>query len=311
MACVVAITGLVGVPVAHAAPSGRPTVPSAPDPTYSAGPRTELISCAADPTAVIVNGKARVYFATSGEGPCRSSGGAEPPDSMLAPLTTGKGRLDRGVRVSVRAAGPHKRIVKLPDGRYRMFFQTPPHSSPAGIGSAISSDGLHFSVEPGLRISRTQAGVGKHDALSPGDVVRTKDGRYRLYFSSFDFGASGPDVKHVVKSAVSRDLRTWQVEKGTRIGAGAAISGSGEHPSAVRLRDGSVVLFYGRRLDDYGLYYSWSPDGLTFSKESFLIPEVLDSSFLLLPDGSLSGFVGRRDNQARRSHVDRVTLVPR
>ena len=66
----------------------------------------------------------------------------------------------------------------------------------------------------------------------------------------------------------------------------------------MRQPDGSVTLFYGRPTNQYGLYYSWSPDGLTFTKEVLLFPRVLDSAFLRQPDGQLVGYVGRRDDAA-------------
>jgi hypothetical protein len=284
-------------------------------PVYQVEELGELASCAADPTAVRAGSKARVYFATSSEGPCRAYAGDVQQDSLLAPLRSGAGRLDPGVRFEINEVGPHKRVLRLPDGRYRMFVQTPRTAAVQGLGSAISSDGITFSLEAGVRVRAKDARIPGHAALSPGDVVRTKDGRYRMYFSSFDLQPTGPDVMHVVKSAISSDLIHWKVEHGDRIGGSATLDESGEHPSAVTLPDGSTVLFYGRRLDKSGrdasgLYYSWSADGVTFSTERLLLPGVLDSAFIRLPDGTLSGFFGRRDNEAERSYIDRVQLTP-
>lgn len=283
-------------------------------PVYQVTELGELINCAADPTAVALDAaRARVYFASGSEGPCRVPPGQEGPDSLVAPVPAGAVVLDSGRRFEVFGfAGPHKRVVRLPDGRYRMFFSTKINSEPVGIGSAVSADGLTFTVEPGLRISLADAGVGSRPALSTGDVVRTKDGRYRMYFSSFAFGPRDPmNDKEIVKSAVSSDLFTWTVESGDRIGGTARLSGSGEHPAAVRQPDGSVTLFYGRPTNEYALYYSWSPDGLVFTKEVALLPRVLDSAFIRLADGTVSGFVGRRDDVAERSYIDRVALTPR
>ena len=291
---------------------GRVWKVTARGPVYSLTEGGQLIDCAADPTALALDAdRARVYFAGGGEGPCRGIPD-DAPDSLVTPLIGGTAALDSGRRFTLFAgpAGPHKRVMRLPDGRVRMFFSTRIGAEPVGIGSATSDDGLTFVTDPGLRVTVSDAGVGDRPALSPGDVVPTGDGRYRMYFSSFKFGPRDPfGEKEVIKSAVSTDLLSWTVEPGVRIGAGAKVSGSGEHPAAVRHPDGGVTLFYGRPTNQYALYYSWSPDGLTFTKEIALVPRVLDSAFIRLPDGRLSGFIGRRDDVAERSYIDRVILT--
>ena len=283
-------------------------------PVYSAKEVGGLVDCAADPTAALLDAtRARVYYATSGEGPCRASEDTA-PDSLVVPLVGGSAELDAGKRFTPfnGPAGPHKRVFKLPDGGYRMYYSTAIGRTPVGIGSSTSANGIDFVEDPGLRISLADAGVGVRPALSPGDIVPTKDGRFRMYFSSFAFGPRDPvNDTEIVKSAVSSDLLNWTVEPGVRIGKGARLTGSGEHPAAVRQPDGSVTLFYGRPFNEHGLYYSWSPDGLTFTKELLLFRFVLDSSFIRMDDGRLSGFVGRRDNGAERSYIDRVILTPR
>lgn len=295
-------------------PKGKAWKVTARGPIYTLAEGGLLTDCAADPSALALDADgARVYFAGGGEGPCRSVPD-DAPDSLVTPLVGGSAVLDSGRRFMLFTgpAGPHKRVMRLPDGRVRMFFSTRIGSQPVGIGSATSDDGLVFVTDPGLRITVADAGVGSRPALSPGDVVPTGDGRYRMYFSSFAFGPRDPQADtEIVKSAVSTDLLTWTVEPGVRIGAGARVSGSGEHPSAVRHPDGGVTLFYGRPMNQYALYYSWSPDGLTFTKEIALVPRVLDSAFIRLPDGRLSGFIGRRDDVAERSYIDRVLLTPR
>lgn len=229
---------------------------------------------AADPTAVVLpDGRVRVYVA----GP--------PPASYIS--TDGvRFTPEPGERVDRRIAGPHKRIFRLPDGRWRMFFNTLPQAATKGLGSAISSDGLTFTVEPGLRITLADAGVSPHPDLSVGDVVPIPDGKYRMYFSSFTLGDRRPnttgDPNEFVKSAVSSDLFTWAVEPGVRVGPGSQrLTGSAEHPAALLNSDGSVSLFYGRLKyanpprpglhPDSGLYVATSKDGLTFDTEARLL----------------------------------------
>lgn len=278
-------------------------------PTYSLSEQGTFRSCSADPSAVRIGNDVRVYYADSSEGPCPKDPNL--PDSAVAPLSGGPGVPDSGRRISMSDAGPHKRVVSLPEGGYVMFFSTPLRSSAsAGIGSATSTDGLAFTVVPGLRVAA--ADVPNTPALSPGDVVRTPDGKaWRMYFSTFNFGPRPPDTaRERIYSATSTDLVTWTLEPGVRIGVGSAIKGSAEHPAVIRYPDGSVTAFYGRPTPgDYGLHYSWSRDGLTFTTEKFLVESVLDSAFVLDSSGTYAGFVGRRDNVAERSYIDRIRLT--
>lgn len=230
----------------------------------------------ADPTAAVLpDGRIRVYVAA---GPGSPSSYISTDGSRFAP--------EPGDRVDRQSAGPHKRIFRLPDGRWRMFFNTPPQAAAKGIGSAISTDGLAFMVERGLRIAVADAGVLPHPDLSAGDVVPLSDGRYRMYFSSFTLGDRRPDTtgnpNEFVKSAISTDLLSWTVESGVRIGPGAQrLTGSAEHPAALLNSDGSVSLFYGRVKfadpprpglhPDSGLYVAISKDGLTFESETRLL----------------------------------------
>lgn len=238
----------------------------------------------ADPTAVrLPDGGIRLYFDRRG-----AIGSAVSGDGV-------RFAVESGARLT--GTGPHTRIVRLADGRYRLYFNVTSAGGPdgvpreLGIGSAISSDGLRFTVEPGLRVGAAPAGVSAPATLSPGDVVRLRDGGYRMYFSSL----SVPLVRErreVVKSATSRDGFTWTIDPGVRIGPGAhALSGSAEHPSALVRADGSVVLVYGRA-DPVGLYVSTSRDGLTFATESALAPGALDSALLASAGRTLLVYYG-------------------
>lgn len=99
-------------------------------------------------------------------------------------------------------------IVELEDGRYRMFYNMcflkrgeviERDGSLGGrlgaIGSSISTDGLYWTIEPGIRIE----GGGLPA------VTRTTDGRWRMYFNKGEY-----------TSAVSEDGLNW-VEEGIRL----------------------------------------------------------------------------------------------
>lgn len=276
---------------------------------YSLVELETVVDCGADPTALQLEDEIRVYYAPGGS-LCPGFPNDE-PDSVVVPVAGSGAVVDEGIRfrTSEPYAGPHKRILRLPDGRYRMYFHTPIGDPNPGIGSAISEDGLNFNQEPGLRITAKDAGFGPGFELSPGDIVPTSDGRYRMYFSSIT-PQIGDVSWEVIKSAVSSDLLEWTVEEGDRIGGSAKISG-GEHPSAVLNPDGSVTLFYGRNIN-YALFYSTSQDGLTFETEDRLVHAVVDSAFIPQPDGTMIGFIGRRDNYGSgKSYIVRVRITPK
>lgn len=285
-------------------PSSSPAAPedATQDPRYAIVEQSPVIDCGADPTAIDVEEGIRVYFAPGGR-ECPDQGDS---DSVVIPVSGGKAVEDPGMRFDPSEfAGPHKRILRLADGTYRMYFHTRFGAQKPGIGSAVSSDGLNFTKERGLRISVADAGFEPGVELSPGDIVPTADGRYRMYFSSLT-PMSGELTFNVVKSAVSEDLLNWTVEEGERLGGSSSISG-GEHPSAILNPDGSVTLFYGRNIN-LAVFYSTSEDGLTFDKEERLIGGSLDTAFIRRPDGTLVGFIGRRDNSTGVNSIDRVVL---
>ncbi|HEX5744196.1 MAG TPA: hypothetical protein VFX84_01975 [Candidatus Saccharimonadales bacterium] len=142
-------------------------------------------------------------------------------------------------------------VIKLPDGKYRMFY----HDTAGGVKSAISSDGRHFTLEPGIRIER-----GVMSA-----TVRLPDDTWRMYY------VDGRDLK----SATSQDAYEFTSEPGVRLSPGA----EGEldhfgvvHPRILELPDGSYKLYYdGHFRDsmgpDWRIMSASSKDGLTWVKD--------------------------------------------
>ena len=187
------------------------------------------------------------------------------------------------------------RVVKLSDGRFRMYNMTS-----YGVSCSISTDGLSFTVEKDSCISASDF-PGASKGLTGVSIVKLTDGRYRAFFSDMVKAGTGPDP-HQVYSAISTDGLNWKADSGIRVGVGAnAINRSAEHPAAVVHADGSVTLFYfdnGARqgLDsagkqkmepqDMGLWYATSRDGgLTFSNEyKVSFPSAFSNSFGNDPD---------------------------
>jgi len=168
-----------------------------------------------------------------------------------------------GIRMPTPGACGHVRMFRIDSSRIKIFCR-----SSQGITSATSNDeGTTWTLDGGLLISNASVGASQ---LSTGGVVRTADGRYRLYFS--DDSSAIPPIAMKIFSAISSDLNVWTVESGVRIGAGATASGSGTHPSAIANPDGSVSVFYSR----FGLtpsepisavWVATSRDGLTFTND--------------------------------------------
>lgn len=258
------------------------------------------IAKGADPTAIVLpDGRIRLYWAAgAGKASAVSSDGI----SFVR---------EPGTRITTDISGPHTRIMRTPDGGYRLFFNTPPGEQPAGIRSAVSPDGLNFEVEDGFRITAAAAGVAPK-GLSTGDVVRLPDGRYRMYFSSFATGERPVSKTHeVVMSAVSSDLLAWKLERGIRVGRGSRLTGSAEHPSALRLRNGSIALFYGRPWP-HGVFMSVSKNGLLFTHEALVVKKSLDSTVVARRNGTLLVYYGLSDPPIGRNggsvHVGKLIL---
>jgi len=247
----------------------------------------------ADVSALRLNdGRWRLFFEVG-----RAVRSAISDDGVMLKMEPGE-RLASGI-IQVRA-------LRLDDGRVRIFFV-----DQGGIYSAISkNEGLTFTVEPGVRLTATAAGLS---TISGPGIVKLSDGRWRMYISE---GPGRPTpgeawpVRKVV-SAVSSDLLTWTMDPGVRIGAGAVVSGDANHPSALVNGDGSISLFYNRYFPDNGLLTSTSSDGLTFISEAFILPSAQplgDPDVVRLPDGGLRVYFGKGEepfgfdlNSVRRS----------
>lgn len=183
-------------------------------------------------------------------------------------------------------------VIQLPDGRYRMYYmvnadpqamnqppgpnQTPPQphpqqmncadncvASPNNLVSAVSSDGLHWTQEPGVRLSTDGGKYDKNTIIHP-SVIRLGDGAYKLYYD----GETDPEgslalVHHYRKilSASSKDGLTWTKDSGYRIDEKPVHTWEAYSPKAI-YEDGKVTL---RFTTPNGIYQASSADGLNFT----------------------------------------------
>ena len=135
------------------------------------------------PAPVTVNGVTYVYVNTSADGTFvqAASNGVS-----FAPVTASF------------PAGISRTIVNTSDGRFRMYYLD---SAVVNALSAVSNDGLNWTVESGVRFSESGMGGIRAIVLPTGGV--------RLYF---------PNTAGVVRSAISSDGLTFTAE-GTTLAA--------------------------------------------------------------------------------------------
>lgn len=153
-------------------------------------------------------------------------------------------------------------VIELPDGSLRMYFyDIAVFQGAHPIYSAVSDDGINFTLEEGVRFSM-------ENIFDP-DVIQLPDGTYRMYLNSED-----------ILSASSPDGLTFTADEGVRVEKGAV-------PGAILMPDGSVRLYACVN----GISVFESQDGLTFSslQERVVIGQgiICDPSVTATPAGYL------------------------
>jgi hypothetical protein len=126
-------------------------------------------------------------------------------------------------------------IVRRPEGGFRLFYTAVGSAKPfrdcqGYILSAVSDDGLTFSVEPGIRIAPQPDIPHMSLRVLVPSVTPLRDGRWRMYFESRG-SASRPTV---ICSAISTDQLDWQLEEGIRLQSEGGVGG----PRYLPLPDG-------------------------------------------------------------------------
>lgn len=154
-----------------------------------------------------------------------------------------------GFRVTAEAAGfsdttvaatSGATVVTLEDGRYRMYFSDLPRpGDPPGrhrVKSAVSTDMLTWRVEEGIRVG-PGAPVLTESAEHP-FALRNPDGSVTLYYGKFSGPGSGSAQPEGTYQSRSADGLSFEQE--------ALNVYFGNDPDALRLMDGTLVLYYGQ-----------------------------------------------------------------
>jgi hypothetical protein len=166
--------------------------------------------------------------------------------------------------------------VRAVDGSFRLFYTAIGPGKPFGdcqgyILSAVSSDGLDFTPEPGIRLAPDPA-VAQMSlrALAP-SVATLADGRWRMYFEARE----PADLPTAIMSAISDDQLHWTIEPGIRFEAPGGVGA----PRYVALPDGRGRLYcfesvfaggapgHGQRIAT-PVISAVSVDGLHFEREA-------------------------------------------
>lgn len=176
-------------------------------------------------------------------------------------------------------------IVRLPDGRYRMYYQSSPNSPPGQspkyhVRSAISSDGLAFTREPGARINSTAFDASAAMRLAGhGTYYRARNGTYVGIFSGEL--ASDPLGPSDLKMAISKD--------GLAFGSFTTLFKDWHDPIVIPV-DGGFRMYATYLLEKQGT--AFSEDGLTWPSTMTDVRFIDQSGKALTEDNSGVGDIG-------------------
>ncbi len=173
---------------------------------------------------------------------------------------------ESGVRLSPQQGGAgdfrvvSSEVVPLSDtGKLRMYFECcdGPQSQQNSIRSAVSDDGLDWSVEPGSRLEQRDRN------LSSPRILFLDDGRCRIYCGQRGTG--------IISAASDDGGLTFTMESGVRIATDQPFDRlMAFAPEIVRLKSGSYRMYYAGYGDPSraDILTALSDDGLNWQKES-------------------------------------------
>jgi len=199
----------------------------------------------------IEDGKWRLYYAIQPEVPNNNH------EVYSATSTDGKTWTQESGTRKTMATFPE--VVKLADGRYRMYYQ-----NSAVIKSAISSDGLSFTDEAGTRVGTDNSeGLTLDNTAAPA-VSLQADGTYvMLYRGSINerYASNTPNPStNLYLWATSTDGLTF-TQKGIAIDSrDETLNGQLDGADLVKMNDGKYYVF----ATTYTGVYQFSFDGTTF-----------------------------------------------
>jgi hypothetical protein len=216
------------------------------------------------------------------------------PSTPTTP-TAGASWVSEGVRLTNAQVGfsgvlADTSTIQLKDGRWRMFM-----FAGDAYRSAVSSDGLSFTMEDGTRLPSGSGHIR---------VLRLADDRVRAYFIS----------RNGISSAISSDEGlTFVTEDGERVNAGSFGASQLSGCSIARLRDGTYRMYFsdlpipGAGVQPHRTFsassadlLNWTPDsGVRIGPGAATLTNAAEHpSAFANSDGSISLFYFRNSNLA-------------
>lgn len=128
-------------------------------------------------------------------------------------------------------------VIQLNDGRFRMFIGGFPNS-PGGVGSAISTDGLKFTMEAGVRLPTPLLIGGVSSSFIKPVAIRMDAGRIRLFAS-----ANGGAPDGIYSFTSTDDGITFTPDAGVRITLAASGLGQVGVGSLVKVKGGGWRMY--------------------------------------------------------------------
>ncbi len=247
------------------------------DPEVSISPDSPLDSLSIlTPNVVrLPQGGFRIYYTGLGpERPVESSQGY-----ILSAVSTDGliWQKEPGIRLDVHEPDASRRVlcpdvIPLPDGRWRMYFEARSSEGPSVILSAISTDGLEWDRESGVRVADPEWSFGSPRCIYVEDPESPTGLGYRLYFHHYSYPMqSGLGAQNYIISAISSDGLQFEIEPGIRVPQEDAKRESYAvyAPEVIRLADASYRIYYSGWSDEIrgGIFSASSRDGLNWIKD--------------------------------------------
>lgn len=193
-------------------------------------PGTGFEKVVCDPTIVdLPDGKMRMYYKGANS---QNPGPRQSVHKIYSAISSeGLTFQKEGLRIDSETSGDNDwasvpDAITLPDGRVRIYYVTAAERQ-HGIGSAISSDGLHFVKEPGIRVE---------NLVDPA-LVRIGN-KYLLFAASIDERLA----------RVPTGIYYLESSDGLKFGEPIAVFQEDNvyDPSVLKIDDNTVRVFYGK-----------------------------------------------------------------
>jgi hypothetical protein len=187
-------------------------------------------------------------------------------------------------------------FIYLPNGWTRFLAEElmpgrPPNPHKSQLISYISSDGLNWVREAGIRY---QPGALDDSICSVPSALQVRDSVWRLYYVGDWYRTNG------TRTAISTDWGwTWTAESGTNV-----LRNGDVDPHPVHLSDGRVRLYHRHGSPPSGVAFS-DGDGVAFDTTlvhllvrdgSANTPHMLDPAVIKYPNGSIACYIGAAPN---------------